>query len=84
MDSLLSLDELKGIELMSVDRDSLVDIGDVVIDRNLPQEERIADFIRQIRNPYLYKCGKVIVKVTFADTSETLEDRLESYFASLQ
>ena len=36
----------------------LVDIQDVSVDPNLPKEERIAEFVRQIKNPYCFKCGK--------------------------
>ena len=35
-----------------IDRDKLVDIRDVVINTDLPKEERIKDYIRQIKNPY--------------------------------
>lgn len=31
--------------------DELVDIREVSVDKNLPKEERIAAFIRQIKNP---------------------------------
>lgn len=30
----------------------LVDIRTVTVDKSLPKEERIADFVRQIKNPY--------------------------------
>ena len=65
-----------------IDRDSLVDIRDVVIDTSLPKEERIRDFIRQCKNPYLYKHGKYVVKISFTDTDVTLEERLADYIRS--
>ena len=34
-----------------IDRDKLVDIRDVIINTDLPKEERIKDYIRQIKNP---------------------------------
>ena len=37
------------------------------------------DFIRQIGNPYCYRHGKYVVRVSFADTDVSLEDRLEAY-----
>ena len=77
-------EKLRNIDFRAVDPATLVDINDVKVDRNLPQHERVLDFIKQIRNPYLYKCGDMVVKISFADTEETLEDRLESYFMSLQ
>ena len=36
----------------TIDRDDLVDISTVKIDQSLPRDERIADYIRQIKNPY--------------------------------
>lgn len=78
-----NLEEMKNIDIRTVDRDSLVDINDVKIDMNLPREERLIEFIRQIKNPYCYRCGKVVVKISFADTEVTLEDRLISYLKSL-
>ena len=35
--------------------DELVDIREVSVDKNLPKEERIAAFIRQIKNPYRFR-----------------------------
>lgn len=78
-----NLEEMKNIDIRTVDRDSLVDINDVKINMNLPREERLIEFIRQIKNPYCYRCGKVVVKISFADTEVTLEDRLISYLKSL-
>ncbi len=52
----------------------LVDIRSVSVNRELPKEERIADFVSQIRNPYLFKCGKYTVKATFSENGQTLEE----------
>ncbi len=49
---------------------------------DLPKQERILDFIRQIGNPYCYRHGKYVVKVSFTDTDVTLEDRMLSYIRS--
>ncbi len=55
---------------------SLVDIRNVSVRKELPREERVAEFVRQIRNPYKFKCGDFVVQVRFASTGATLEDRL--------
>ena len=52
----------------------LVDIRDVHIDSDLPQEERIRSFVRQVNNPYRFKVGEVTVNISYADTSATLND----------
>lgn len=77
------LAQMKEVDIHTVDRESLVDIREVQIDESLPKEQRLEEFIRQIKNPYCFRCGKLVVKVSFADTDATLEDRLEHYLAEL-
>ena len=55
----------------------LVDIRDVSVDQNLPKEERIAEFLRQIKNPYCFRCGKFTVRAQFAENGVSLEDCLK-------
>ena len=54
----------------------LVDIRDVSVDKNLPKQARIAEYLRQIKNPYHFKCGKFIITAKFAENGPTLEDCL--------
>ncbi|MDD4422235.1 MAG: hypothetical protein PHD46_04270 [Eubacteriales bacterium] len=75
----MTLEQMKNVDIRTADRVSLVDIRDVTVNTALPKPERAADFIRQIRNPYCYLHGKYVVKVSFADTDISLEDRLASY-----
>ena len=74
-----SLEAMRGVDVRTVDPATLRDIRDVKIDTELPKEERILDFIRQIGNPYCYRHGKYVVKVSYADTDVTLEQRLVNY-----
>lgn len=80
MDSLSKsdLEAMKNIDIRTVDPDTLVDINNIKINPKLPKEERLLDFMGQIKNPYCYKCGKVVVKIGFSDTETTLQDRMES------
>ena len=55
----------------------LVDLRDVSVDQSLPKEERIAEFLRQIKNPYCFRCGKLTVRARFADNGVSLEDCLK-------
>lgn len=70
------------VDIRSVDRSELVDIRSIKINTALPKQERIMDFLRQIGNPYCYRHGKFVVKVSFTDTDVSLEDRLEAYLRS--
>ena len=57
------------MDIRAVDPAALVDIRDVKVNTALPQ----------IGNPYCYRHGKYVVRVSFTDTDISLEDRLEAY-----
>ena len=78
----MTLEEMSAVDVRTVSRDDLADIRDVKIDRALPKEERLKSFIEQIKNPYVFKCGDVVVKSVFSDTGLTLEDCMEHYLRS--
>ena len=63
--------------------DSLVDIRDVKIDRSLPIEERMKSYVEQIKNPYLFKVGNTIVRVSYANTTQTINDNFINLLMSL-
>lgn len=53
---------------------ALVDIREVSVDKELSREERIAEFVRQIKDPYRFKCGRFTVQASFAAGGATLEE----------
>ena len=63
--------------------DSLVDIRDVKIDRTQPVEERMKSYVEQIKNPYLFKAGNTVVRVSYANTQATINDNFVNLLASL-
>lgn len=67
------LQKMSEVDIRTVNPDELVDITDVKINSDLPKEERIKDYIRQIKNPYCYRCHGVTVKISFAGKKK-LED----------
>ncbi len=76
------IEAMKNIDVRTVDINTLRDIRDVKVNTDLPKEERVLDFIRQIGNPYCYRHGKYVVKISFTDTDVTLEQRMLSYLRS--
>ena len=78
-----SLRALKGVDIRTVDPASLIDIRHVHINNDLPKRERMLEYIRQIGNPYCYKCGDIIVKVGYASTDMTFDDRMENYLGTV-
>ena len=74
------LEPLRLADPNEVNRSDLVDIQDIVVESRLPKEERIADFIQKVKNPYLCKCGDMVVQSVFEETDITLTERLTQYF----
>lgn len=71
------------IDIKTVDRNTLRDIKEVSIDTSLNKVDRMKEYVEQIGNPYCYKDNDVVVKISFANTDATLEDRLKAYACSL-
>lgn len=63
--------------------ESLVDIRDVKIDRSKPVEERMKSYVEQIKNPYLFKVGNTIVRVSYANTQATINANFVNLLASM-
>ena len=61
----------------------LVDIRDVVIDKRLTPEERVRSYIEQIKDPYCFKVGNVVVRVSYAGKDKSLTDSFTSMIASM-
>jgi len=73
---------MQNVDIRTVNPEELRDIRDVKVNQDLPKRERILDFIRQIGNPYCYRHGKYVVKVSYTQTDVTLEERLLAYLRS--
>ncbi|RGF96774.1 hypothetical protein DXA10_03235 [Firmicutes bacterium AM55-24TS] len=58
--------------------DTLVDINDISVNKDLPKPERIKEYIRQIKNPYCFKCGNFVVTAKYSDKGLSIEDCLQS------
>lgn len=54
--------------------DGLIDIRNVKLDRNLGQAERVRSYLQQIKNPYCFKVGDVVVNVAYTEGGATLND----------
>ena len=63
---------------ISISHSELVDINDVNVNKELSKAERITEFVRQIKNPYCFKCGNFVVRTRFANNGLSMEDCLQS------
>jgi hypothetical protein len=77
-----SLKDMQSIDVRTVDAGTLRDIQNVSVNRDFPKEERIQSYLQQIGNPYCFRYGKYVVKLSFSDSGKTLEDCLLAYLRS--
>ena len=69
--SQVDFEALRQVDVRTVDPDTLVDIKELDIDKTLPREQRMAEFVRQVKNPYCFKVGKVAVSVGYSGDGVT-------------
>ena len=65
-------------DFINVDIEQLTDIRNIKIDKNLSQEKRQAQFLKQVGNPYLLRRGSMIIKVSFANNGLSMEQAFEN------
>lgn len=65
-------------DFSDADIEQLTDIRNIKIDKNLSQEKRQAQFLKQVGNPYLLRRGSMIIKVSFANNGLSMEQAFEN------
>ena len=75
---------MKSVDIRSVDKESLVDLGSIQIDSSKPVQERIQGFLQQIQNPYCFRIGDVAVKVNYRSDGPSFQQNFEDVLRSMQ
>ena len=63
-------------KMNTINNDGLVDIHDVQVGPAILGFERVIEYIRQIKDPYHFRCGRFTITVRFDENGPTLEDCL--------
>lgn len=77
------LQRMKEADIMQADRNQLVDINDIEIDKSKSVESRIRTYLEQAGNPFLVKAGEYILKFTYADCDKDMDDRMVEYVSKM-
>jgi len=78
------LTAMKNVDIRTVDPSTLANLHDLQIDFDLPVAEKATAYLEQIKNSYCFNCGDVIVKVSYAETTTSIEDCMEGFYRSLR
>ena len=76
--TVMELDALKDVDVRTVEKEGLVDIRGVEIDRSLPLEERKRAYLEAVGNPYAVRVGDMKVRVRFAEDGASFEEAFEN------
>ena len=55
----------------------------IIIWRLLTKEERAAEFVKQVKNPYCFRVGDMVVKNVYSSDGISLKDRFEQFARTL-
>lgn len=67
------LADMRQQNIKEVNADDLVDIRTVSVDTSLPPEQRMMNYLEQVKNPYLFRCGDAVVSVRFSAGGTALD-----------
>lgn len=79
----MTIEEMKAVDVRTVDPETLVDVTKIKIDESLSKEERVAEFLRQVKNPYCFRVGNMIVKNVYSNDGVSLRERFEQFARTL-
>ena len=77
------IEEMKAVDVRTVDPETLVDVTKIKIDESLSKEERVAEFLRQVKNPYCFRVGNMVVKNVYSNDGVSLRERFEQFARTL-
>ena len=77
------LQRMRETDIREVSREELTNLCDITIDMTLNPQERVRQFAEQTNNLYIHKMGEYVVKVSYADTDQNVNDVLERYMANV-
>lgn len=77
------LEALSNVELANVDKTSLKELNDIVIDKEADIQTKIESFFNQIQNPYCFLVNGTPVKLVF-ENKKTLKECLCNYFEKIE
>lgn len=77
------IDRCRNMKLSDVSLDDVDEISSIKIDRRKPSNERILDFFKKTKNPYIFKVNNTLVRISFSNNDRTADDCLTSVLKNL-
>ena len=68
--------EMQQKNLNAIDKNQLVDIQNIKVNSKKPVNEKMEKYIKDTKNPYLFKVGDIAVKLTFNSAGDSFSHAL--------
>lgn len=69
-------ERMGGVGSDFTDKARWVDAKNIALDSMLPKERRMEFYLKEIKNPYRFRCGETGVKIVFAPDAPSLQELL--------
>ena len=79
----MKIEEMKNIDIRTVDPETLVDVTKIEINDTLSKDERKKEYLRQVKNPYCFRVGEVVVKCSYSNDGVTIRDRFRQLLRTI-
>ena len=77
------INRCKNIKLEDINLDEVDEISSIKIDRRKSSNERILDFLTQVKNPYVFKVNCRLVRFSFSENGPTVDECLTRVLENL-
>ena len=77
------LNRCKDMKLDDINPDDVDELNSIKIDRRKSSDERILDFLTQVKNPYVFKVNGRLVRFSFSENGPTADDCLTRVLENL-
>ena len=78
----IQLNNLKNIPINNCKPDELIDITSIEINTATDINNRILQYIKDVKNPYLFKVGDTVVHVKFSQEKASLYEKFAELIAN--
>lgn len=77
------INRCKNMKLEDINPDEVDEISSIKIDRRKLSNERILDFLTQVKNPYVFKVNGRLVRFSFLENGPTSDECLTRVLKNL-
>ena len=75
--TLEAVQEMKIMDIRTLDREKLVDARDIVIDETKSATTKVRTFLEQVKNPFTQKVGEYVLVIGYSEqTDDTIDDKM--------